>query len=77
VRKSLKRKSDLNNINEIPLMKQTMNTIKDSVLRIEKKIEDYNGLKTDVNWLKGWHKVMVLGVLSSLVICMVILIFRR
>lgn len=69
----LKREDDIKLL--YTMSKQVENTAND-VSEIKNKIDNYNGLKTDVSWLKNWHNKIVLGVIFSIMIGFIALILK-
>lgn len=76
--KKFNRKSDMENLKQIPIIETLLMGLKEDIGEVKIQIRSYNGLKTDVNWLKKiwwWIAgamsltiVAVIGIITKIVI---------
>ena len=72
----LRRKHDVENLNKIPVIENKIDTLTTTVIKIVSKLEDYNGVKSDINWVKRllfWWG----GVISGIILIIVGILLKR
>ena len=71
------RKSDMENINQIPKIAVTLEFMQKSLGKIETSLEDYPVLKTNVNWLMKVFWAIIGSTISAMAIAVVGILLNR